>query len=155
MVLKVLSSNSHSSQNSGSTTLQNQQTQQYTWVQQQSGQPAGQTQYPRQPQFRPVVTPHSTLPAGSGGTPGLGGVGGVQGQMNFGERALVLVLQWPDTIKGAVGLRRLAFGPTIRSLLARDNSPITRRGIDSLKVASKVPHSRQVPLDGARMYVYQ
>ena len=84
MVLKKLSNNSRSSQNSGTTTLQNQQTQQNTWVQQ-SGQPAGQTQYPRQTQFRPVVTPQGTLPVGYSGTPGgsgLGvgsGVGGVQG----------------------------------------------------------------------------
>jgi hypothetical protein len=127
----VLSNKFRSSHNPGSTTLQHQQTQ-HTWVQQ-SGQPAGsQTQYPRQTQFRPVVTPGGVLPAGYGGTPGGSGLGagpgGVQGQINFGECALIMPLQYPDTIQGAVGRYRPAVGPTIRNLLARDSSPIICRG---------------------------
>ena len=163
IVPKVLSSKSRSSHNLGSTTLQNQQTQR-DWVQQ-SGQPTGsQHQYPRQTQFRPVVTPGGVLPAGYGGTPsvsGLGagpGVGGVQGKINFGECAMILLLQYPDTIQGAVGRRKPAFRQTHRIMLARDSSPIIRRGMDPLnpwiprrQVASKVPHSQRVRLEGAGM----
>ena len=127
LVPKVLSSKSRSSHNLGSTTLQNQQTQS-NWVQQ-SGQPTGsQPQYPRQTQFRPVVTPGGVLPTGYGGTPGGSGlgagpvVGGVQGKINFSECALILLFQYPDIIQGAVVL-----GPIIHNLLARGRTPIIRR----------------------------
>jgi hypothetical protein len=53
------------------------------------------------------------------------GVGGVQGKINFSECALILLLQYPDIIQGAVVLCRL--GPIIYNLLARDRTPIIRR----------------------------
>ena len=156
IVLKVLSNMSRSSHNPGSTSLQNQPTA-YAWVHQ-SGQPAGsQTQYPHQTQFRPVVTPGGVLPAGYVGTPGGSGLGagpgGVQGQINFGECALILPLQYADTmIQGAVGRYKPAVGPTIRNLLARDSSSTIRRGLHSFnprhQVASQVQHSQRVRPEG-------
>ena len=220
IVPKVLSSKSRSSHNLGSTTLQNQQTQR-DWVQQ-SGQPTGsQHQYPRQTQFRPVVTGRDTGGCSSGGIwghtrwIGVGsrawgrgstgatrppnrqqsasaqlnspekpcqtpkspliarktrrlehrnsqdtggsfyrlhgtesveqrvlnplqcGVNGVPKALrcsrlviNFGECALILLLQYPDTIQRAAVLCRPAFRQTHRIMLARDSSPIIRRGMN-------------------------
>ena len=106
------------------------------------------------------MTPEGVLQEGYSGAPGGYGVGagGVQGQIKLGECTLILRPQYPDSIQGAVGRRRPAFRQTLQIMLVRDSSPMIRRGMDLLnpwiprrQVASKVPHSQRVRLEGAGM----